>query len=783
MIVLGAFLIGHHATGSGIVHAATLTFQDDTSDYTGTVDTFIQEGAPATNHGSAVLIGWDELDLGGENFALIRFDNIFGTGPGLIAPTDTITSATLTYEVTNPGADATVNQVLVDWNESDTYNTFGGEAGVQADEYGASVAIASGATGTRTINVASSIDAWKTSPSSNKGWIFRPSVGTTDGVDLHSSEGVTIALRPLLTVVVNEGDPLPAITRGPYLQLATPTSIFVRWRTDLATDSRVRYGSSPASLTNVVTDPATVTEHEINVTSLSPNTQYYYDVGTTSGTLAGGTVDHFFYTSPNHGTVQPVRTWVIGDSGTANANARAVRDAYYNFTGSIYTDVWLLLGDNAYNDGTDGQYQAAVFETYQDMLIQTVFWATRGNHEKNASVHYGLCTNPTAAEAGGWASGTEAYFSFDYANIHFICLDSYVTNRSPGGAMMTWLTNDLANTLQTWIIAYWHHPPYSKGSHNSDTESNLIDMRQNALPILEAGGADLVLSGHSHSYERSFLINGHYDVSTTFDPPTMLLDGGDGHTDGTGAYQKESTPNDGTVYIVMGSSGKTSGGSLNHPVMYFSANHLGSLVLDIDNLTCDIQMIRETGVIDDYLTISKQPPAPNIVLNKTTIDHSIYYGNNLTNETFTVANGGPDTINYTITDDLNFLSVNPNTGDSTGEEDIINIIYDNGIISALPVGQYPGTITVAAPEAYNTPQTIAVNLEIKSVAADFDDDTDVDQEDFGHLQMCLGYSGTIPPACQDADLDGSNSVNQSDFTKFNNCISGANIPADPICEQ
>ena len=37
-------------------------------------------------------------------------------------------------------------------------------------------------------------------------------------------------------------------------------------------------------------------------------------------------------------------------------------------------------------------------------------------------------------------------------------------------------------------------------------------MRQNALPILEADGVDLVLTGHSHSYERSFLLDGHYGV-------------------------------------------------------------------------------------------------------------------------------------------------------------------------------------------------------------------------------------------------------------------------------
>ena len=65
--------------------------------------------------------------------------------------------------------------------------------------------------------------------------------------------------------------------------------------------------------------------------------------------------------------------WVLGDSGTANRKARAVRDAYLNFTGSRHTDLWLMLGDNAYPDGTDEEYQAAVFENmYEDMLRHTI---------------------------------------------------------------------------------------------------------------------------------------------------------------------------------------------------------------------------------------------------------------------------------------------------------------------------------------------------------------------------------------------------------------------------
>ena len=107
-------------------------------------------------------------------------------------------------------------------------------------------------------------------------------------------------------------------------------------------------------------------------------------------------------------------------------------------------------------------------------------------------------------------------YSFDYGNIHFVCLESYETDRSTSGAMLTWLEADLQANDKSWLIAFWHHPPYSKGSHDSDTDGRMTDMCQNALPILEQHGVDLVLTGHSHSYERSYLIDGHYGASSTF---------------------------------------------------------------------------------------------------------------------------------------------------------------------------------------------------------------------------------------------------------------------------
>ena len=276
-----------------------------------------------------------------------------------------------------------------------------------------------------------------------------------------------------------------------------------------------------------------------------------------------------------------------------------------------------MLGDNAYDSGTDPEYQAAVFDTYPTVLRNTPLWPTLGNHDAvsadsptQTGPYYDIFTLPKNGEAGGVASATEAYYSFDYGNVHFVCLDSQDTSRSPAGAMMSWLQDDLAAVTADWTIAFWHHPPYSKGSHDSDTESQLIQMRENFLPVLEAFGVDLVLTGHSHTYERSYLLDGHYGFS--FDlVGSMIVDGGDGDPDGDGPYVKPSAgpaANEGVVYAVAGSGGQAGGGTGDHPAMAVSLIELGSMAIDVEGSVLEARFIDGNGDVADHFRIEKGPP-------------------------------------------------------------------------------------------------------------------------------------------------------------------------------
>ena len=412
----------------------------------------------------------------------------------------------------------------------------------------------------------------------------------------------------------------PRLTRGPYLQMATPDSIVVRWRTDALAEGTVLYGTTPENATNKVSHAGKLAEHVVRIGGLKPSTRYLYSIqGLTPKLRQFGPEWSAFTTPPPRGTPKPTRVWVLGDPGTATRNQAAVRDAFLKWTGDRSPDLWLMLGDNAYSTGTDAEYQKAVFAMYPDTLRTSPLWPTLGNHDAGSAnsgtesgVYYDIFTLPARGQAGGLPSGTEAYYAFDHANIHFVCLDSHDTDRSKSGAMAQWLRADLESTTQEWIVCFFHHPPYTKGTHDSDNPKDsagrMVEMRENLLPILEEGGVDLVLTGHSHNYERSHLLDRSYGFSTNT-LPSQFLNKGDGRPDGDGPYRKPpgTEPHKGAVYVVAGSSGQTESGTLNHPVMFLSLKKLGSMVLDVEGSELKATFLTDRAKVLDYFTIRKQP--------------------------------------------------------------------------------------------------------------------------------------------------------------------------------
>ena len=451
-------------------------------------------------------------------------------------------------------------------------------------------------------------------------------------VEIHQNAGTSSDISFDLQLVGNvPGAAL--LTRGPYMNAATQNSVVIRWRSDIATNSKVNYGTVAGSLTQNTIDNTLTTEHIVTLSGLTVNTLYYYNLGSTSQILQGD-ANNYFKTMPVAGSTQKIRFLAMGDMGNNSANQINVRNAWQTFNGNNYTDGWLLMGDNAYNSGTDVEFQTNFFDIYQGNLTKNhVLWPTPGNHDYANSIarqadhvipYYDMFSLPKLGEAGGLASNTEAFYSYNYGNVHFVALDSYGWEAGNTrlydtlGPQAVWLKQDLAANTQPWTVVYFHHPPYTKGSHNSDTEAELISMRQNIVPILERYKVDLVLNGHSHLYERSYLINGHYGLENTFSAASHALSTSSAKYDGTAnscIYIKQPTDvRNGIVFAVVGSSGQIGGTTAGYPhdAMYYSnVTNGGAMYLEIENNRLISKWVCSDGVIRDNFTIMKN-------VNKTT---------------------------------------------------------------------------------------------------------------------------------------------------------------------
>ena len=399
--------------------------------------------------------------------------------------------------------------------------------------------------------------------------------------------------------------------REPYLQIGTPTSMTVVWRSDASPPPGVCYGAAPDALTTLAMGTATrvgaVDHIEVEITGLRPATRYYYAVGHAScPPSAAGSPGHHWTTSPTVGAATPFRFWVVGDSGTGGRDQRAVFDAMRAEAAGTPPDLFVHVGDMAYSDGTVAEFDSNFYAVYAPLLSTIPVWPAIGNHEGHSSTsatesgpYYDGYVLPRDGRAGGVPSGTEAYYSFDYSNVHFIVLDSYDSPRDVAGAMVRWLEMDLAATTQEWLIAYWHHPPYTDGSH-VDSEGAQQDMRQQVIPVLEAAGVDLVLGGHSHIYERSYLLHGAYYAGLAGPGATAaIVDMGDGRPGGDGAYVTEA----GDVYVVAGHGGTGVSGAGMHPLMAFSEVENGSCLVDVEGGVITLRNVRIDGAITDEVVL------------------------------------------------------------------------------------------------------------------------------------------------------------------------------------
>jgi hypothetical protein len=176
----------------------------------------------------------------------------------------------------------------------------------------------------------------------------------------------------------------------------------------------------------------------------------------------------------------------IADCGLADDGATA--DLVAGIAGTVFT-----AGDNAYPDGTIKQFMDCYAPTWGRQLARTR--PAAGNHDWATGDLAGYLGYFGAAAGPGGVS----WYSYDLGTWHVVVLDSDCpsdTGCSADSAQGRWLAADLAASTARCTLAIWHHPRWSSGEHGNDGA---------VAPFWRAlydAGADVVVNGHDHDYER-----------------------------------------------------------------------------------------------------------------------------------------------------------------------------------------------------------------------------------------------------------------------------------------
>ena len=308
---------------------------------------------------------------------------------------------------------------------------------------------------------------------------------TVVAVDSAGNRSTPTAVKSATTLAVG----VPKIARGPYLGNMTGTSCVVSWYTNIATPGVVTIAGQQ------VTDPAgTVQHHTVTITGLTPGTSYPYTV--TSGTASGsGTVR----TAANPGSTFSFAA--IGDFGGGSPgeteNATNVGSSGTQFIQTLGDDIYPSAGlpdpnfTTTYSD-FDGRF----FKPFGAVVKSQAFFPANGNKEYYGDGEFWQ-TFPMPGTNHSW-------YSYDWGDAHILVLDSEVPF-AVGTPQYQFAQADLAaHQSAAWRIVALQRPPYS-----STTELQLEAGPAVSGAAVPAENVNLVLSGNSHNYERSYpLANG-----------------------------------------------------------------------------------------------------------------------------------------------------------------------------------------------------------------------------------------------------------------------------------
>lgn len=295
----------------------------------------------------------------------------------------------------------------------------------------------------------------------------------------------------------------PDLIRGPFLRHITSHSAVIVYTVNVKGNVKARYGKRGALNLTWKGESLPIQNGEygyyvcVRLEGLEPDTVYSFEPDVTNSSLIS------FRTFPEG--ITELKFVIFGDNRTQlnifNEIVKRIEDVKPDLI--FHTGDMVEFGSLYYGQGLVGwdDFINAISTLYRT----TPFYIAFGNHDRGGEEIFSSYFPPI------YEGNSPYFYSFDLAGVHFIVLNSEeVIN--PSSQEVIWLDADLSNVESDFKIVFIHRPPFSSSHHGKlaeeGREEEIINIRENVVPILENHGVDVVFAGHEHNYERTYPLKG-----------------------------------------------------------------------------------------------------------------------------------------------------------------------------------------------------------------------------------------------------------------------------------
>lgn len=359
---------------------------------------------------------------------------------------------------------------------------------------------------------------------------------------------LTIAIGGLATVATAQ-----SIRVGPFLQDATPTSIWVGWETTEGLESTVRFGSAPGRLTGAaagtsISSQGSARIHHAQISGLQPDTVYFYQVKT------GAAMSEVlrFRTPAPAAAEKPFRFVAYSDTQggpISNKHTEVINEGVIAFvTGEFGPEIsdeldFAIEPGDLVSTGSDyDQWKTQFFDEEQNLIQHIPLYPVPGNHEQDSHWFFDYFKLPD----NGTPGFEEHWWFKDHGNIRLIGLDSNGAYRTQ--AQLDWLDGVLADAATRdeidFVFAQMHHPhlsePWTPG--NTPYTGEIVERMETFST--QTGKPSIHFFGHTHAYSRG--------QSKDHDHLWVNVAAGEGGIDYWGAFPIQDYPEFGRTFVDWG---------------------------------------------------------------------------------------------------------------------------------------------------------------------------------------------------------------------------------------